>query len=200
MKFLKLMFSGFFLFFLVRCQVNSSETKSTLKQVKKVEKKFLYDQNKEVYEIINCTLKRLIPENKAAYSTLLFHHQLVVADIELINDFVKIGGNELLYKLNHNFIQPRGISTIKLKDFGNVHILETFPLTTDELNKHIGGVIYSRIVFNKEKTEAAFIVDFSHLHQKEGRVFCAVHMVKSKNCWKIASKVCLENSSSMLIE
>lgn len=165
-----------------------------------IEKEYPFDQSKEVYEIINCTLKQLVPKSKLAHPTVLVHHQLLVADFELIQEFVQKGGSELLFKLNSNFAQPMPISMRKLKSFGNVQVLETFPLTTAEIDNNIGGAIYSRIVFNKEKTEAAFIFDFSHLHQKKGRVFCAVHMVKSNTKWKLGSKVCIENSSKMLIE
>ncbi len=192
----------FFIFLLLLCAI--SFTRCNLKQkptpVQPIEKEHPYDQNKEVYEIINCTLEELVPKSNLKHPTVLVHHQLLVADFELIQEFVQKGGSELLFKLNSNFAQPMPISMRKLKSFGNVQVLETFPLTTAELENNIGGAIYSRIVFNKEKTEAAFIFDFSHLHQKKGRVFCAVHMVKSNKKWKLASKVCLENSSKMLIE
>lgn len=183
---------------LVGCQENPQDKKTT--SVQPIEEEFPFDQSKEVYEIINCTLKQLVPKSNLKHPTVLVHHQLLVADHELIQEFVQKGGSDLLFKLNSNFAQPMPISTRKLKSFGNVQVLETFSLTTAELENNIGGAIYSRIVFNKEKTEAAFIFDFSHLHQKKGRVFCAVHMVKSNNKWKLGSKVCLENSSKMLIE
>ncbi len=183
---------------LVGCKEIPQDKKTT--SVQPIEEEFPFDQSKEVYEIINCTLKQLVPKSNLKHPTVLVHHQLLVADHELIQEFVQKGGSDLLFKLNSNFAQSMPISTRKLKSFGNVQVLETFPLTTAELENNIGGAIYSRIMFNKEKTEAAFIFDFSHLHQKKGRVFCAVHMVKSNNKWKLGSKVCLENSSKMLIE
>ena len=192
----------FFIFLLLLCAI--SFTRCNLKQkptpVQPIEKEHPYDQSKEVYEIINCTLEELVPKSNLKHPTVLVHHQLLVADLELINEFVEKGGSKLLFKLNRDVTLPMPISTRKLKSFGNVQVLETIPLTTEELNNNIGGAIYTRIVFNKDKTEAAFIFDFSHLHQKKGRIFCAVQMVKSNKKWKLASKVCLENSSKMLIE
>jgi hypothetical protein len=198
MKFLKLTNCFFVLVSLVGCRENPQDKKTT--PVQPIEKEFPVDQSKEVYEIINCTLKQLIPKSNLAHPTVLVHHQLLVADLDLIKEFVERGGSELLFKLSSDFAQPMPISTRKLKSFGNVQVLETFPLTTAEIDNTIGGAIYSRIMFNKQKTEAAFIFDFSRLHQKKGRVFCAIRMVKSNNKWKLASKVCLENSSKMLIE
>lgn len=198
MKFSNRTFCFLVLISLVGCQENPRDKKATF--VQPIEQEYPFDQNKEVYEIINCSLKQLVPKSDLAQPTILVHHQLLVANLELIDEFVERGGSELLFKLNSNFSQPMPISTRKLKSFGNVQVLETFPLTTAEQENNIGGAIYSRILFNKEKTEAAFIFDFSHLHQKKGRVFCAVRMVKSNNKWKLASKICLENSTKMLIE
>jgi hypothetical protein len=193
------------IFFLITSIILSLGCESSNESVKNeeqipVKKSFPYDQDDEVYDIINSTLKKLIPTSKKSKSTILINERLLVADKELINEFINRGGNELLNDINRKKTVSKAINIKRIYDFNGIEVLHTYPLNNNELEKHIGGAIYSRIILNSDKTNASFIFHFERLHDIKSKILCAVDVVKDNDKWIILSKTCLENHQGMLFE
>lgn len=170
------------------------------KNTRSEKKSFPLDQDDVVYDIINATLKEIIPKSKKSGSTIFVNERLLVADIGLIHEFIANGGNELLFDISRQRTVSKGINIRRIQDFNNIEVLHTYPMTNDELEKHIGGIIYSRIILNRNKTKATFIFHFERMHDFKSKILCAIDVVKKNDKWIIVSKTCLKNHKGMLFE
>src|SRR5690606_36168830 len=148
------------LLLITSCNINSENDKSTVPE----EKLFSFGQEDEVYEIINSTLKVLAPQPTNSESTILVNEKLLVADKALIDDFIAKGANELLAEIDRKQTNAKKINIRLVNDYDKIKILHTYPLTNNELKRHVGGAIYSRIILNDDKTKASFIFNFERLH------------------------------------
>jgi hypothetical protein len=177
---------------------NESIEKVEIKEA--FDENYVYDQEDEVYEIINVTFKELIPKSIKSGTTIFLNERLLVADTNLIKEFIENGGNELLYKISRKNTTSKPINLKRIYDFNGIEVLHTYPMTKKEIEKHIGGVIYSRIVFNENKTKASFIFHFERLHNENSKILCAVDVVNKHEKWILASKICLDDHHGVLFE
>lgn len=157
-------------------------------------------QDDITYAVVNATLKKLIPIPAKGQTDILVYERFLVADTQLIDAFIKRGGNQLLLQLNRKNAVYHPLSFKRVKHFNAVNILDYYPITTSEWRQLIGAVIYSRIILSPDKTKASFIFHFERLHDRKSKILCAVDVVNKQGDWTIVKKVCLENHSGMLYE
>lgn len=175
-----------------------------------------YDQPDIVYDVINATLKQLIPsraiqitqatinyssknKSKDLNMTIFLNDRLLVASKENIQLFIDQGGSDLLWKINRESVEPVTINISRIRGFNKVEFPITYPLTKSEVDHQIGGINYSRIAFNKDKTKAAFIFDFIKSRDKLSSTFCAVEVIRKNKKWVILSKIFIHKSPSMML-
>lgn len=158
-----------------------------------------FAQKDEVYEIINATLPLLTPKHDGE-RTLFLNNYSLVADTSLLNDFIAQGANARLLYLDREVRESKPLNIKRVKNFENTVIDPLFPLSNKELNKHLGGAIFSRMIFDSDETKATFIFHFERLHRMSSKIFCAIDVEKKKGKWVITSRTCLENHPGMLFE
>lgn len=175
--------------------VISNKEKSSTKNLS-IEEKRINDN----YNIINATLKNLLPEATDSEFELLINEKLLLADKGLIEELIANGGDDLLLKIDRTKCNSEEIKIYKINDFGNIKISSTYPLTTAEFKKHFGWVNYSKIAYNENKTKASFIFIYERYHHLESKVLCAVDVANTSGNWEITSKVCLNNHTGFLTD
>lgn len=187
-----------FTFLLIIVTISSCNSDFTKKS-----KLSVFSQKNLEIEIINSVLKELIPKGdilntQAANSSDTFalsiyiNETLLIASKDVINEFVKKGANELLFEINEKRLKSKDMKCWLLQGFDDINVTCLAPLTSNEQNRTIGGANFSRIIFNDNKTKAAFIFDFGNWRNKNKSVFCAIEVEKKHSKWKILSRVCLE--------
>lgn len=197
------------------CQTRTKNSENKNQTAEKVEPEF--DRVEAETAIINATLSHLIPESAIEKTRiriseyrprlehpktmlLYFNEHFLVADSTVIHRFIEVGASDLLLQIHHMKAPRRSARIWEIKNVGDIVVPNTIPVSSAEYARLIGGVHYSLIVFNENKTRAAFIFDFTRFHEKGTAVFCAVEVEKKKGKWSVTSKTCINKGNSMLRE
>lgn len=124
--------------------------------------------------------------------TLFVGEELLISSKENIKKLIDQGGSTLLNRIIDKKLKNKKINIQKLKNKNNINLHDSYPVKTDDRERNIGGVNYSRIIFNEDKSKAAFIFHFQRLHNIESTRFCAVEVENQIGNWVIISKVCAD--------
>ena len=124
--------------------------------------------------------------------TLFVGEELLIASKENIKKLIDHGGSTLLNEIIDNDLENKNINIKRLKNKNNINLHDWYPIKTADRERNIGGVNYSRIIFNEDKSKAAFIFHFQRFHNEESALFCAVEVENKMGNWVIISKVCVD--------
>jgi hypothetical protein len=163
-------------------------------------KKVVTSYNMEVCNVINTCIKNCTPVNeiKAKYDnlgssanlTLFVSEVLFLLEQKTIDTLINLKASTLLNAAILKPSAPENFNIQYLKNLNEIKVSVIPPLTSEEGEKNIGKIVFSRICFNKERTKAACIFEFTNVSQNK-RIF-ALELVKNEN-WKIIKKIDISN-------
>ncbi len=156
------------------------------------------DPLEKEYQIINATLAEIFPKTQLKGRSIMVNGRLFVADDHLINDFIVSGGNSTLHNISKKNADSQPINTLRINDFNGIEVLHISPLTNKELERHLGGINFSKIIFSEQDTKASFIYHFERLHDRLTKKLCAIDVELIDGKWEIINTLCLDNHDGIL--
>lgn len=163
-----------------------------------------FDKAHEVASILNICIQEFVPKSIIIYKkkemggeqpfTLYVHEKFFLSNQNTIDTLINLGASTLLKNLNYSHSNHSYVPSHLLDDFDGIHVSSIPPLTSSEVNLNVGGVQFSKVIFNKEKTKAACIFEYTYKHNRLTDVFIALEFEKKENIWQILSKTEINKS------